>query len=382
MKKNLKFLTVILLFLFTFFSFGFSNNNMKNETLKYESQSKGMVLIEAESKRVFLEKDKDKKLPMASTTKIMTALTILKHIKNLDEEFKVDNRAIGIEGTSIYLRKGEILCVKDLLYGMLLNSGNDAACALAYRLCKDMDCFANIMNEDAKSIGALNSNFKNAHGLDEEGHFTTAYDLAIITAEAMKYPLFCEIVKNVTYKIKGAGGDQGDIRVLRNKNRLLNCYEGCTGVKIGFTDNAGRCLVASAEKNNMKLISVVLNCGPMFEECANLLDLGFKFFENIELLPPYFYERKIEVENGREKEVKIFTKKGFFYPLLKEEQINITYEYDLPQILKAPIKKEQIVGKIAIKLNDIILFEEDIYTTDEVRSSDFLEDLKDIVEEW
>ena len=346
------------------------------------TSAKTMVLIEQNTKRVLLEKYKDIQLPMASTTKIMTALSILKRCENLDTQIKIDKRAVGVEGTSMYLRKDETLSLKDLLYGMMLASGNDAACALALHMSASIPEFALIMNADAKEIGAVNSNFTNPHGLDEKGHFTTAYDLAIICAEAMKYPFFREMIQMRSAYVKGAGGEDGDFRLLINKNKLLGNYEYCTGGKIGFTDNAGRCLVSCAQKDNLSLICVVLNCPDMFLDSRNILDFGLKNYIYTELLEPYKVHRKIVVEEGKENEVKIYTKRGFYYPITLDESMEVSFEMDVPSSVKAPIEKEQVVGEYQIALKDNIIFKENLYALEEIKSINFGQNIKEIITNW
>ena len=343
---------------------------------------KSMVVIEQNTKRVLNEYNKDLQLPMASTTKIMTALVVLKNCNNLEEEVLIDDRAIGIEGTSMYLRKGEKLTVKELLCGMLLPSGNDASCALAYHFAPTMEEFAKMMNQEAESLGLKNTSFKNSHGLDEQNHFTSAYDLAVISAEAMKFDEFIEIVSSPFIQVKGAGGEQGETRYLKNKNKLLHCFEGTTGIKTGFTDNAGRCFVSSATKGNLKLICVVLNCPNMFEVSQNLLAKAFENYNYVELLPAYNCYRKIQVSDGKKNEVKLYTKQGFSYPLTQEEINFVAYEYNIPETLQAPIQKEQVVGKVEIKLDNQVLFEENIYAVDEVKSINVINNFKEILDQW
>ena len=364
------------------FSCIFLNNLHLSNCLIPDLLYKGMVVIEQNTGRVLDEYNKDTRLPMASTTKIMTALTVLKNCKDIDKEILIDERAVGIEGTSMYLRKGEKLTIKELLSGMLLPSGNDAATALAYSICPTMEEFAHLMNKEAENLGLLNTNFQNSHGLDQEEHYTSAYDLAIISAEAMKYDVFKDIVASANISVRGAGGDQGDIRYLKNKNRLLHSFEGTTGIKTGFTDNAGRCFVSSAKRGNLEIICVVLNCPDMFQVSANLLSKAFENYNYIQLLQPYHYYRKIEVLDGKQEEVKLYTKKGFSYPLSKEECDKITYEYNVPDNLTAPIEKEQVIGSVTIKLNDKVLFEENIYTTEEIKSINIVSNIKEIVNNW
>jgi D-alanyl-D-alanine carboxypeptidase (penicillin-binding protein 5/6) len=190
--------------------------------------------------------------------------------KDLDTPFEVNPKSLGVQGTSIYLQRGEKLTIRELLYGMMLRSGNDAAVALALNIAPSIDAFAELMNRTALICGANNSNFKNPHGLDQDGHYTTAYDLAKITAYALKNPTFAEIV--ATKEIKITGKDYP--RVVRNKNRLLQSTADCVGVKTGFTKKAGRCYVGAFNNNGMTVICVVLNCGPMFEEAASLMEMA------------------------------------------------------------------------------------------------------------
>ena len=188
------------------------------------------IVIETSTNAVIFEKNAHKKLPMASTTKIMTALCAIES-GNMDRVVKVDDRAIGVEGSSIYLAKGEKLTMRELVYGLMLHSGNDAAVAIAYAVSGSVQNFAGLMNDTAKKIGAKNTNFENPHGLDSDGHYTTAYDLALIAREAMQNEKFREIVSTKAYSIP-MQGETWD-RALKNHNKLLWRYDGCTGVKTG-----------------------------------------------------------------------------------------------------------------------------------------------------
>ena len=233
------------------------------------TSARGMCTIDGNG-NVLYEKNSHAKLACASTTKILTAITVLDNCDDLDTPFEVHPKSLGIEGTSIYLQKGEKLTVRELLYGMMLRSGNDASMALALRVSDSKQAFAERMNETARKAGAMNSSFKNPHGLDEPDHYTTAYDLALITAYAMKNETFAQIVATKSIKISGTEYP----RVINNKNRLLNGLKDCVGVKTGFTKKAGRCYVGAVKKNDQVVICVVLNCGPMFEESAELMESG------------------------------------------------------------------------------------------------------------
>ena len=345
MKKNrILSVSVVFLLLLTLYC-GIILKRNTIDCVYASDSSQAMCVIEKSSKRVLLSNNKDQKRANASTTKIVTFLTVLKNCKNFDEKVTVDDRAIGIRGTSIYLKKGECLTVRELLYGMMLVSGNDAATALALHVSNSIEEFATLMTKEAHKVGAINSNFKNPHGLDEQGHYTTAYDLALITSECYNYPLFEEIVTTKNIRIPNY---DNNYRFLKNKNKLLWTFDGANGVKTGFTNNAGRCLVSSAKRGNMQLICVVLDCGPMFEESAMHLDDCFLKYNLITLHPSNSYLKRVEVINSNQQNFKVYTKNAFCYPLTSDEQSLIKTEISMPQILSAPLKKEQIVGELKI----------------------------------
>ena len=374
MNKKIFFLAIILLV----FSCICNLNKLQNVYADYNS-AKSMVVIEQTSGRVLQAYNEHEQRANASTTKVVTFLTVLKHCKNFDEIVKIDDRAIGISGTSIYLKKGEKLTVKELLYGMMLVSGNDAATALALHISPSVKDFAELMTKEAQKAGAKNSTFKNPHGLDESGHKTTAYDLAMITRECYRYPLFEEIV--TTKNIKISNGENG-YRYLKNKNKLLWTLEGANGVKTGFTDDAGRCLVSSCKRGNMHLICVVLNCGPMFEESASHFENCFSKYKMVELLPDYFCYNLLPVKDGKKEFVKLYSKKGFCYPLTSEEEKNVNIENNVIEYLIAPVKKEQVVGEVKIYLNKHLLFSEKIYTMEDVKSNSMGGNIQRIISYW
>ena len=342
----------------------------------------GSCVIEGSTGRVLFEKNKDKKLAMASTTKIMTAITAIENCEDLDEKFEISPKAVGIEGTSLYLRKGDVYSTRDLLYALMLISGNDASVAIAEHVAGTTSEFVTLMNEKAKEIGATNSHFANTHGLDEDGHYTTAYDLAKITAYALNNDTFREIVSTQSTKIVNSKEGQEEPRYLRNKNKLLFKLDGCIGVKTGFTNDAGRCLVSAIERNGMRLICVVLNCGPMFEESATLLNSCASFYSLVDVTSLYDYERKVKVLDGRKKESLIGTRESFVYPLSEYEKNNLKFEYNLPEALQAPLKKGEEVGEIKVFLHNNLLFSEKVYTIEEIKPKTILQRLKEFAGNW
>ena len=343
------------------------------------TSAKGMAVLEMQSGRVLYEYNMHAKLKMASTTKIVTALTVLENCQDLDAPFKVDNRAIGVEGTSIYLKQGETKTARELLYGLMLRSGNDASVALACHCAGSVEKFAELMNATAEKYGAKDSHFVNPHGLDADGHYTTAYDLALITSKALQNPTFKQIVSTKTIKISD---EENGARYLVNKNRLLSSLDGCVGVKTGFTSKAGRCLVSAVERDGMTIVCVVLNCGPMFEESASLLNQAFVDFKNVDLLKCYNYVCSIPVENGEKNKVRVYNPLGFKFPLTSQEMQYVSVDYDLPNQLSAPLKGEQKVGTAKVYFKDDLLFETDVLTMEEVKSDTVFSKVKEIVERF
>lgn len=346
-----------------------------------KSSAKAMSVIEVNSGRILSQKNQNTRLAMASTTKIMTALVTIENTKNFDEIVKIDKRAIGIEGTSIYLTDKENLTVKELLYGLMLASGNDASVALAsYIGDGNIDKFIEKMNNKATEIGAYNTHFANPHGLDDDNHYTTAYDLAIIAGEAIKNPIFREIVS--TKRITISGNEKVEARYLKNKEKLLNIYDGCIGVKTGFTDNAGRCNVSAVEKDNMLVVCVVLNCPDMFEESVRLLDEVFSKYTMENIIPKDNFICEMQVEGGKKVNTKLFSEKEFNYPLTENEKSLIIIKKDLPEKLIAPIKKENAVGTIMVELNNKIIYKGSIYSIDNIEKEYIKGEIDDIIDNW
>ncbi len=343
------------------------------------TSAKAMCVMEASSGRVLYSKNMDAQLPMASTTKIMTAITAIENCNDLDEKFEISPKAVGISGTSLYLRKGEAFSIRELLYGLMLISGNDASVAIGERVGGNCKNFIEMMNSTAKKIGATNSHFDNTHGLDSKTHYTSAYDLALITSYAFNNEVFREIVSTKNTKIVNA---EGKTRYLKNKNRLLNSLDGCNGVKTGFTDDAGRCLVSACERDGMQLVCVVLNCGPMFEESASLLERGFAEYKMVDITKDYDFAKFVKMEDGIKEFVEVGTKENFSYPMREGEEKKIAYIYKLPISLPSPVEKDKEIGEVKVYFGNDLLFSEKIYTMEDVRGNTVWEKIKDIFKNW
>lgn len=348
-KITIFLLLCILLTIFTAISAAFQINIV---TFAAAGKSASIV-IERDSKRILSGTNYNENLPIASTTKILTALTVIDNVDDLDKKICIPKKAVGIEGSSIYLVEGEKLSYLELLYGLMLRSGNDAAVALAIATSGDIDSFIVKMNEKARECGANDCSFTNPHGLHDDNHLCSAKDLAYITAAALTRPVFSKIVSTKSIKISG-----DPVRYLTNKNKMLRNYDGADGVKTGYTVKSGRCLVTSATKNGMQLISVVLNCPDMWNDARVMLDSAFATYSMIEIIDES--PRLIEVKKGSYKKVWAQSE-SFSYPLSDEEYKRIEIIENLYH-LTAPVKCGEIAGTVEVYLDNQLLFSNNFYT--------------------
>lgn len=377
---NITKFSLVLFLSFAFLFLGVSNCFVNNaQALNLYTSAKGCAVIETSTHRKLFAVNENQKLPMASTTKIMTAITAIEYCKDLDEKFEVSKKAIGVPGTSLYLREGDVYSTRDLLYALMLISGNDASVAIAEHVGGSTSEFVTKMNELAKKIGVENTHFANTHGLDADGHYTTAYDLAVITSYALENDTFREIVSTKNTKITNGKGEN---RYLKNKNKLLSTLEGCIGVKTGFTDDAGRCLVSAIEKEGMRLVCVVLNCGPMFPESAELLKTCSENYKLYDLTEDYDYNKTISVLNGGQDSAQIGTKGHFVYPLTEKEKQDLKFVYSYPSEIEAPMKKNTEIGNIEIFLGNDLLFSEKIFTIEDIKPKSILQRMQDFFANW
>ena len=302
-------------------------------------EAKSEILIEAKTGRVLYENNAHEALPMASTTKIMTALVALEN-GNLADPVTAGKNAYGVPGTSIYLGLGEQLTLEQMLYGLMLASGNDAAVAIAEHIGGSIEEFCRMMTERASEIGCENTVFVTPHGLPAEGHHTTAWDLALIAREAMGNPTFREIVSTQRATLPWA--DHEYDRVLTNKNKLLSTYAGALGVKTGYTKAAGRCLVFAAERDGLELIGVVLNCPDWFDEAAALLDKGFDNWQMVTVFSAGETVREIPVTGGVGDTVRVVAQSDVSAPVPDIAWPDLLL--DLPASLAAGVEKGQVIG--------------------------------------
>ena len=270
-RKFIKILTISVLLIF-------AAHDVYAEKIP-DLEAEAYIVIDASSGRIIGEKNANKKLPMASTTKIMTSILSIDKIENLNTCIEIPEYCTNIEGSSLYLKPKQRVSIIDLLYGTMLRSGNDAALAVAnYTGKNNIDDFVLMMNDKARELGAYSTNFTNPNGLHDNNHYTTAFDLALISKYAMKNNVFRQIASTKNYESKSLN------TVLYNKNKVVHQYEYGSGIKIGYTKTAGRCLVASAKKDETEIIVVVLNDNSWFQDSYKVFDWAFKNYKNMKIV--------------------------------------------------------------------------------------------------
>ena len=343
-KKNIIFVLIFLL-IFTF---------LVRTAESLEITASSALLMDRDSGRILFEFNSREKRPMASTTKIMTAILALE-MKEMQEVVKISSEAVSTEGSSIWLESGELKTVEELLYGLMLRSGNDAAVAIAEHIAGSVKDFALLMTKRARELGAVNTTFKNPHGLDEKDHLTTAYDLALLTRHTLFIPKFREIVKREDKRISWPGEPQP--RMLHNQNKLLAIYPGGNGVKTGWTTPAGRCFVGSATRGGQQLISVVLDAPEMWEDSTALLDYGFENFKYYRFKEKNKPIKRVSLENGRQSSIEIEVERDFNFPLQKNEKKYLFFCFNINTPLSAPLSKGEVVGNLNVYLGKKLVAE-------------------------
>ncbi len=341
MKKICRALVLIFAFLSVFCTFSTPIYAEETAQAAPSLSAQSALLLEADSGTVVLEKNAHTRLPMASTTKIMTALVALE-LAAPDTVICVDGRAVGTEGSSIYLCESEELTLEELLYALMLESANDAAVAIAIGVCGSEEAFVDAMNRKATSLGLSDTHFANPHGLDAEAHYTTAYELACIAQEALKNPLLKTIVSTRKTTIPHQNTD--GVRLLVNHNKMLRQYDGCIGVKTGYTQKSGRCLVSAAERDGVTMIAVTIDSPDDWNDHTKLLDYGFANYQSV-LLCPADYQFCLPLVGGKETYVMLGV----------EQEVSITLPIGIgvieqtiecPRHTFAPIKAGDTCGRM------------------------------------
>lgn len=345
-------------------------------TEKPKINSRYAVVLDRQSKAILYGKNEKTKTKMASTTKIMTALIVIENT-NLNNIVEVSAKAAGTGGSRLKLKAKDKITVRDLLYGLMLRSGNDSAVALAEYVGGSVPEFATLMNQKAEELGLLNTHFETPHGLDSDKHYTTPYELAILTDYALHNQVFAEIVKTKSCNIT----INGYSRTISNTNELLGNLDGVYGVKTGFTNGAGRCLVTSIKRRDLDVICVVLGADTKkirTVDSVKLIEYTFNNFENIDI------KTKIEEEFNNWKSInegRISIKKGIKnsinvkleeydlknYPIEKNTENKIVIELNANLELIAPVEVDTKIGEVTVHYDNHIILKIGILTTEEVR---------------
>ena len=336
-------ITVLLFAMLSVYASATSKSTKSNIFTKNIS-AKAATLYEPTSKKIIYSKNGEERLPMASTTKIMTAMVVVDNCNTM-ETVIIGPESVGVEGSSAYLSEGDEYTVLELLYALMLQSANDAATALAYYVAGGISEFSEMMNRKANDLGLENTHFINPHGLDAEDHYTTSNDLAIMSAELLENEILREIVS--TYKKTFTYDER--TRTYINHNKLLRLYADAAGVKTGFTRRSGRCLVGAAERDGMTFISVTLDAPSDWSDHTALLDFAFDSYEKIQLTAKGDYLQNINVVGGDKESVYISAKENL--EVIKEkETTDIEKIISLPKYLIAPIKEGETVGRVTYKV--------------------------------
>jgi len=331
------------------------------------------ILIDADSGKCIYAKNADKKHGMASTTKIMTAILAIEN-GVLDAEFPIPSAAVGIEGSSLYLQEGERMSLRDLLYGLMLRSANDAATAIAINISGSTEVFADLMNQKAKELGLSNTHFTNPHGLADDAHYTTARDLALLSAYALKNETFREICQTKKASLPGN-------RLVVNHNKLLFTYTGACGVKTGFTKATGRCLVSAAEQDGVRLIAVTLHASNDWNDHAAMLDHGFAEYESVTLAQKGAVLCPVSLMGGTVDTVEAVIGETLTVSLPKNRG-SIVERVELPQPRFAPIYAGDLLGRVVYLVDGTEIATAPLYAKDYVlplqKESTWLDKIKNI----
>ena len=350
--------------------------------------ARAAIIYDRTTKQIIWGKNESEKRPMASTTKIMTAIVVLEN-SNLSDVVTISKKAAGTGGSKLKISTGDKITVNDLLYGLMLRSGNDAAVALAEHIGGSIEGFANLMNKKAKELGLSNTNFVTPHGLDNEDHYTTAYELAVITDYALNNETFAKIVNTKSTAISINGNN----RNIYNTNELLGYMQGVDGVKTGFTNGAGRCLVTSCTRDNNQIITVVLGCDTKKQRTSDstkLIEYAFKNYTRINLEEKIQNEfenwqqinsKRIYINKANKQEINLelgeIHKKIIPIKIGKERnikiEINAIYNYE------APVEEGKKIGNIIVKNNEEIIDSIDIICSKTVEKKNIFSYLIELI---
>ncbi len=366
------------------FSFSLSINAEENIT----QNSKSAILMDSATGQVLYDYNSKEKLAPASMTKIASMLLIMEAVDegkiSLEDKVTISSEAASMGGSQVFLEEGETYTLNELLKGVAIASGNDAVVALAEKVGGTVSNFVNMMNDKCKVLGCMNTNFMNPHGLDEENHYSSAYDMAILSRELLKHE---KILEYTSIYEEYLNKPDGSSTWLVNTNKLIRFYDGVDGLKTGFTDTAGYCLTSTAMKNDFRLISVVMGSptsDSRSEDTVNLLNYGFNSYKLVMIHEKEKSLGNVDIINGKNESVDIYLKEDAVH-LQKITDSNASYDFDIKlDSIVAPVEKGSIVGTADILDNEgTIIDTVDIVVNEDIKKANlfdyFLKNLKTVV---
>lgn len=374
MKRTIIKIIFVITICFNAFQNVFADTSNVND-VKISSPS--AIVIDSINGRVLYEKNGYEKRNIASLTKILTAIVTLENVK-LDEVVTIKTSSSSIGGSTVGMSKGDEITVKALMYGMLMCSGNDCAYALAEYVGGDIETFAKLMTEKAKEIGAKDSNFKNPHGLDVEGHYSTAYDMALITKYALNNQVINEIVGTESTTIQFGK----TVKTFSNTNRLLRTYSNADGVKTGFTNGANRCLIASATKDELRVIAVVLGSETTdirFNDAKTLLEYALSNYSVKDISQNMNWYINIPIYKGKEEKYEEYITREMKAALTDEEYEKIYVKQTLLPVIYAPMSKGYVLGQIDMYIDNEKIYSEEILLKKNVEKKEPFDYVKEAV---
>ncbi|MEG1661900.1 MAG: D-alanyl-D-alanine carboxypeptidase family protein, partial [Clostridiales bacterium] len=315
-----------------------------------ELTAKSAILIDAASGKILFNQNSHEKLPVASTTKVLTGMLVLENVSDLHKTITIPEDFVNVGESGIYLAAGETLTYEDLLYAMLLCSANDAAQVLAVGVSGSEKDFVELMNQRTAELGLTDSHWANPHGLDAAEHYSSAYDLAMIARAAAQIPEYNTIVSTYTWTIPWKSNEYD--RVVYNHNQFLSSYEGADGMKTGYTSKSGNCLIASATKNGMRLISVILNSTDHYGETTQLMNYGFDNYSLSKVANKGKIVGSVKVVDGRDNAVDVVLGDDVYLVMKNDSRYSPDAVVNLPPSIKTPFDSDHTIGTIAYRDGD------------------------------
>ena len=351
---------------------------------------KSAVLMDFGTGKIIYEQNSREKLPPASVTKVMTMLLIMEALDSgkisYEDKVTISPQASSknSKGTMLLLEAGEVRTVKELMYGIAVESANDACIAMAEHISGSEEEFVKLMNRRAKELGANDSNFVNPNGLPEDGHVTTAYDLAVLSRELLKHEKIFDFISQYMVKVY-VGKKNNVLRELVNKNKMVRFYNDVDGIKTGWTEEAGYCISVTAKRNNLRLISVVMGSPKVDirnKEARKLIDYGFANFNSLIIAKKGDKIQEVNVSKGSRLKVNALAESDVSVLLNKGEEKSIVKKAELPEALKAPVKKGEKIGELVISINDKEIGRHNLISDADVNKSTFLNNLRNAIIYW